>query len=108
MRLHARFGPILPNRKQRYCGPEGPEIDGQTKMAKNSRYSCNKISKAWIQISRQNWFGFFSNIGHQKRYCGLEGPEIDGQKKMAKNSWITQRGSLLSLLIVVARQFLAF
>ena len=39
MRLHAWFGPILPNRKQRYCGPEGPEIDGQTKMAKNSLYS---------------------------------------------------------------------
>ena len=45
MRLHALFGPNLPNRKQRYCGPEGPEIDGQTKMAKNSRYSCNKITK---------------------------------------------------------------
>ena len=39
MRLHALFGPNLPNRKQRYCGPEGPEIDGQTKMAKNSLYS---------------------------------------------------------------------
>ena len=39
MRLPAWFGPISPNRKQRYCGPEGPEIDGQTKMAKNSLYS---------------------------------------------------------------------
>ena len=39
MRLPAWFAPISPNRKQRYCGPEGPEIDGQTKMAKNSLYS---------------------------------------------------------------------
>ena len=29
-------------------------------------YSCNKITKTWIQISRQNWNYFFSNISHQK------------------------------------------
>ena len=29
-------------------------------------YSCNKITKTWIQISRQNWNGFFSNINHQR------------------------------------------
>ena len=28
-------------------------------------YSCNKIATTWIQISRQNWNGFFSNISHQ-------------------------------------------
>ena len=27
-------------------------------------YSCNNITKTWIQISCQNWFGFFSNISH--------------------------------------------
>ena len=29
------------------------------------RYSCNKITKTWIQISHQNWNGFFSNASHQ-------------------------------------------
>ena len=28
-------------------------------------YNCNKITKAWIQISRQNWTCFFSNTIHQ-------------------------------------------
>ena len=28
-------------------------------------YSCNKITKTWIQISRQNRNVFFSNISHQ-------------------------------------------
>ena len=28
-------------------------------------YSCNKITTTQIQISRQNWNGFFSNISHQ-------------------------------------------
>ena len=28
-------------------------------------YSCNKITTTWIQIFRQNWNGFFSNISHQ-------------------------------------------
>ena len=28
-------------------------------------YSCNKITQTWIQISCQNWNGFFSNISHQ-------------------------------------------
>ena len=31
-------------------------------------YSCNKITKTWIQISGQNWFGTFSNISHQMTY----------------------------------------
>ena len=30
-----------------------------------SIYSCNKINTTWIQISRQNWNGFFSNASHQ-------------------------------------------
>ena len=30
-----------------------------------SLYSCVKITKTWIQISRQNWSGLFSNISHQ-------------------------------------------
>ena len=30
-----------------------------------STYSCNKITATWIQISRQNWNGFFSNATHQ-------------------------------------------
>ena len=28
-------------------------------------YSCNKITTTWIQISHQNWNGFFSNASHQ-------------------------------------------
>ena len=28
-------------------------------------YSCNKITKTWIQISHLNWFCFFSSISHQ-------------------------------------------
>ena len=28
-------------------------------------YSCNEITTTQIQISRQNWNGFFSNISHQ-------------------------------------------
>ena len=28
-------------------------------------YNCNKITRTWIQISRQNWNGFFSNANHQ-------------------------------------------
>ena len=28
-------------------------------------YNCNKITTIQIQISRQNWNGFFSNISHQ-------------------------------------------
>ena len=31
----------------------------------HSWYSCNKITTTQIQISRQNWNGFFSNISHQ-------------------------------------------
>ena len=30
-----------------------------------STYSCNKITTTWIQISRQNWNGFFSNASYQ-------------------------------------------
>ena len=33
-----------------------------------SEYSCNKITKTWIQITRQNWFDFFSNISHQMTF----------------------------------------
>ena len=29
------------------------------------KYSCNNITTTWIQISRQNWNGFFSNASHQ-------------------------------------------
>ena len=29
-------------------------------------YSCNKLTKTRFQIPRQNWFGFFSNISHQR------------------------------------------
>ena len=28
-------------------------------------YSCNKTTTTWIQISSQNWNGFFSNASHQ-------------------------------------------
>ena len=31
-------------------------------------YSCNKTTKTWIQISCQNWFGFFSNISHHMTF----------------------------------------
>ena len=30
-----------------------------------SSYSCNKITTTWIQISRQNWNGFYSNASQQ-------------------------------------------
>ena len=29
-------------------------------------YSSNKITKTWIQISWQNWYGSFSNFSHQR------------------------------------------
>ena len=32
---------------------------------KKTLYSCNKITTTQIQISRQNWNGFFSNNSHQ-------------------------------------------
>ena len=32
----------------------------------NGLYSCDKITRTWIQISRQNWNGFFSNISHPR------------------------------------------
>ena len=31
----------------------------------NQSYSSNKVTTTWIQISRQNWNGFFSNASHQ-------------------------------------------
>ena len=31
----------------------------------DGNYSCNKITTTWIQISRQNWNYFFSNISQQ-------------------------------------------
>ena len=34
--------------------------------ASTQRYSCNKITKTWSQISHQDWNGFFSNIRHQR------------------------------------------
>ena len=34
-------------------------------VATQNAYSCNKITTTWIQISRQNWNGFFSNASHQ-------------------------------------------
>ena len=36
------------------------------KYTDKSWYSCNKINKLWIQISRQNWNGFYSNINYHK------------------------------------------
>ena len=48
-----------------------PEIEPEMELLetlKNSFcmiYSCNKITKTRIQISRQNRFGFFSNISNQ-------------------------------------------
>ena len=39
--------------------------EGLTPIGQCTYYSCNKITETWIQISRQNWFGFSSNISHQ-------------------------------------------
>ena len=36
-------------------------------------YSCNNITKTWIQISRQNWFAFYSNIAYHSD-CDLSNP----------------------------------
>ena len=47
-------------------------------------YSCNRITTTWIQISRQNWNGFFSNAKGQlilKAICQAE----DSSKK-----WTTE------------------
>ena len=35
------------------------------KLSTKLCYSYNKITTTWIQISRQNWNGFFSNDRHQ-------------------------------------------
>ena len=43
------------------CGDR--EIFCQCKIA--HYYSCNKITTTQIQISRQNWNGFFSNVSRQ-------------------------------------------
>ena len=46
-----------------FCVP-GPGI--KKKLTRFFRkYSCNKVTKTWIQISRQNWLGVFSNYSHQ-------------------------------------------
>ena len=34
-------------------------------LCKRINYSCNNTTMTWIQISLQNWNGFFSNISHQ-------------------------------------------
>ena len=39
----------------------------QLKIKDCTYTSCNKITTTWIQISRQNWNGFFSNASHQIR-----------------------------------------
>ena len=36
---------------------------------KNRSHSCNKITKIWIQISRQNWKGFFSLFLFENIFC---------------------------------------
>ena len=41
---------------------------GPLVITENSQYSCNKITKTWIQISSQNWFGIFSNVCHQMTF----------------------------------------
>ena len=35
------------------------------KVNTQDSYSCKKITTTWIQISLQNWNGFFSNASHQ-------------------------------------------
>ena len=50
-----------------------------------SKYSCNKITKTWIQISRQNWNGFFSNTSIVSR-SKTEWKKHPKNKKLASNS----------------------
>ena len=50
-------------------------------------YSCNKITTTWIQIFRQNWNGFFSNISHQMMI--LLTPIVSG----AKTKWYKPKKS---------------
>ena len=47
-------------------------------------YSCNKVTKTWIQISRQNWNGFFSNISHR---TGVYSREILSLRISMEISW---------------------
>ena len=42
-----------------------------------SKYSCNKITKTWIQISRQNWKDFYSNISHQRLVSRLNKQTVE-------------------------------
>ena len=43
-----------------------PSSSKWTKLLSNNLYySCSKITKTWIQISRQNGNGYFSNFSRQ-------------------------------------------
>ena len=64
MWLHAWFGHIFPNRNKRYCGPEGPEIDGQTKMAKNGRYSTGGSLLSLLVVVAVSFWPF-NNLCHR-------------------------------------------
>ena len=39
--------------------------DGMSSFIGEYSYSCDEITTTWIQISRQNWNDFFSNINQQ-------------------------------------------
>ena len=60
-------------------------------LRKFSTYSCNKIKSTWIQISHQNWNGFFSNISHRmiiyKFQCFLD-QKASGKNNEKLRNWI--------------------
>ena len=63
---------------------------------KNS-YCCNKITTNWIQISCQNWNGFFSNISHQRMIylaptvsrSKTKWYKCQKNKKLSLHSWLS-------------------
>ena len=43
-------------------------------------YSCNKITTIWIQISCQNWYGFFSNANELQKFLDKKPSHINAKK----------------------------
>ena len=78
-----------------------------------SRYSCNKITKTWIQISRQNQNVFFLNIIHQRMIWQTPIVSISKTKwyKQQKNKKLTlnsllQTYQILTMIIFCLSYFI--
>ena len=54
----------------------------------DKRYSCNKITKTWIQISRQNWNGWFNYLTPIASRSKTKLYKHPKNKKLSFNSWL--------------------